>query len=159
LLLHAEQERHSVSVFTLDLNGFKQVNDSLGHDAGDILLKAVAVNLGMTAKPLGLVARQGGDEFSVVVAGADEMEKLHIRKLLLEAVEEPVNLGPSYAERVVRVSASIGVATFPLDAEEQGALMRLADQRMYEQKAMRDSLRRSRASSERAAVQLRSQSA
>lgn len=151
LLLHAEQERHSVSVFTLDLNGFKQVNDSLGHDAGDILLKAVAVNLGMTARPLGLVARQGGDEFSVIVAGADEMEKLHIRKLLLEAVEEPVNLGPSYAERVVRVSASIGVATFPLDAEEQGALMRLADQRMYEQKAMRDSLRRSRGSSERAA--------
>lgn len=151
LLLHAEQEHHSVSVFTLDLNGFKQVNDTLGHDAGDILLKSVAMSLTTTAKPLGLVARQGGDEFSVIVAGADELEKLHIRKLLLEAVEEPVNLGPAYAERVVRVSASIGVATFPQDAEEQGALMRLADQRMYEQKTLRDSLRRNRGSAERAA--------
>lgn len=151
LLTHVEQEHHSVSVFTLDLNGFKQVNDTLGHDAGDILLKTVAMNLATIAKPLGMVARQGGDEFSVVVNGADELENLQIRKLLLEAVEEPVNLGPRYADRVVRVSASIGVATFPQDAEEQGALMRLADQRMYEQKAMRDSLRRSRGSSERSA--------
>jgi diguanylate cyclase (GGDEF)-like protein len=151
LFLHAEQEHHSVSVFTLDLNGFKQVNDTLGHDAGDILLKAVALNLARTAKPLGMVARQGGDEFSVVVAGADEMENPHIRNLLLETVEEPVNLGPRYANRVVRVSASIGMATFPQDAEEQGALMRLADQRMYQQKSLRDSQRRNRESSEHAA--------
>ncbi|MEZ2347279.1 diguanylate cyclase domain-containing protein [Terriglobus sp. RCC_193] len=151
LLVRAGLEHYSVSVFTLDLNGFKQVNDTLGHDAGDILLKAVAMSLATTAKPLGLVARQGGDEFSVVVAGADEMENQHIRRLLLEAVEEPVNLGPRYADRTVRVSASIGVAMFPLDAEEQGALMRLADQRMYQQKSLRDSLRRNRGSSERVA--------
>jgi diguanylate cyclase (GGDEF)-like protein len=134
----------------MDLNGFKQVNDTLGHEAGDILLKAVAGNLAVTAKPIGLIARQGGDEFSLIVFGTDESETAQIRRLLLEAVEEPVYLGPRYDNQVVRVSASIGTATFPEDADDAGSLMRVADQRMYQQKASR-SVRRSRSSSEHAA--------
>jgi len=150
LLDRAEHERHSLSVFTMDLNGFKQVNDTLGHEAGDILLKAVAGNLAVTAKPIGLIARQGGDEFSLIVFGTDPAETVQIRRLLLEAVEEPVYLGSRYDDQVVRVSASIGIATFPEDADDAGSLMRLADQRMYQQKASR-STRRNRASSEHTA--------
>jgi diguanylate cyclase (GGDEF)-like protein len=150
LLDRAEHEHHSLSVFTMDLNGFKQVNDTLGHEAGDILLKAVAGNLAVTAKPIGLIARQGGDEFSLIVFGTDESETAQIRRLLLEAVEEPVYLGPRYDNQVVRVSASIGTATFPEDADDAGSLMRVADQRMYQQKASR-SVRRSRSSSEHSA--------
>ncbi|HEY9138576.1 MAG TPA: GGDEF domain-containing protein, partial [Terriglobus sp.] len=150
LLDRAEHERHTLSVFTMDLNGFKQVNDTLGHEAGDILLKAVAGNLAVTAKPIGLIARQGGDEFSLIVFGTDPAETVQIRRLLLEAVEEPVYLGSRYDDQVVRVSASIGIATFPEDADDAGSLMRLADQRMYQQKASR-STRRNRASSEHTA--------
>ena len=150
LLDRAEHEHHSLSVFTLDLNGFKQVNDTYGHEAGDILLQAVAANLAVTAKPIGLMARQGGDEFSLIVSGTDSAEMMQIRKLLLEAVEEPINLGPRYDNQVVKVSASIGMATFPEDADDAGSLMRVADQRMYQQKASR-SVRRNRNSSEHAA--------
>lgn len=137
LLDRAEHEGHSLSVFTMDLNGFKPVNDTLGHEAGDILLQAVAANLAVTAKPIGLMARQGGDEFSLIVSGTDAAEIVQIRRLLMDAVEEPINLGPRYDNQVVKVSASIGIATFPDDADDAGSLMRVADQRMYQQKALR----------------------
>jgi diguanylate cyclase (GGDEF)-like protein len=150
LLDRAEREHHSLSVFTMDLNGFKPVNDTLGHEAGDLLLQAVAANLAVTAKPIGLMARQGGDEFSLIVPGTDEQEIVQIRRLLMDAVEEPINLGPRYDNQVVKVSASIGIATFPDDADEAGSLMRIADQRMYQQKAMR-SPRKNRTSSEHTA--------
>lgn len=150
LLDRAEHDNHTLSVFTMDLNGFKPVNDTYGHEAGDILLQAVAANLAVTAKPIGLMARQGGDEFSLIVPGTDEAEIVQIRRLLIEAVEEPINLGPSYDNQVVKVSASIGIATFPDDADDAGSLMRVADQRMYQQKALR-SPRKSRNSSEHTA--------
>ncbi len=150
LLDRAEQEHHSLSVFSMDLNGFKPVNDTLGHEAGDILLQAVAANLVVTAKPIGLIARLGGDEFSLIVFGTDEAETVQIRRLLLEAVEEPVNLGSRYDNQVVKVTASIGIATFPEDADDAGSLMRIADQRMYQQKASR-AVRKSRNSSEHTA--------
>lgn len=143
-----------VTVFTLDLDGFKPVNDTYGHHAGDVLLRQVAANLEAASRHIGSVARMGGDEFSLIVCSPpDETDKEveRIFGVLLDAVETPVNLGPAHSGRVVRISASIGAATCPPGVDDINELMREADNRMYEQKTTR-STRRQRRSAQRSAI-------
>ncbi|SEB71550.1 GGDEF domain-containing protein [Terriglobus roseus] len=149
----AARDGHRVAIFNLDLDGFKQINDTLGHDAGDVLLKTVGRNLENATRRTDTLARVGGDEFSLVAVdiGDDPMGPVphpillpqaeRIFASMLEAVELPVPLGPAYGNNVARVSASVGVAFFPEDGTDATSLMRLADHRMYGQKKERARLR------------------
>jgi diguanylate cyclase (GGDEF)-like protein len=149
----AERYNERVALFTVDLDGFKNINDTLGHDAGDILLQRVARNLEAVTRRTDTLARQGGDEFSLIVlhfgVGADEaVHPIHfphterIFETILQAVEKPVAIGEGGTGPIVQVSASIGVAVFPDDARDVHALIRLADLRMYQQKAARAAARK-----------------
>ena len=120
-----------VALLLLDLNGFKQVNDTVGHHAGDVLLQLVAMRLLGTVRRPDLVARLGGDEFAVLLTGdPDEAAAVAAGERIGERLREPFDI----EGRTVRIGASVGVALFPDDAVDFGALMRDADAAMYEAK-------------------------
>jgi diguanylate cyclase (GGDEF)-like protein/PAS domain S-box-containing protein len=116
----------TIAVLVLDLDGFKQVNDSLGHDAGDQLLRTVAERLNETVRATDTVARFGGDEFAVLLDGADEALAVSLARRALARLAEPA----AVAGRELPVAASIGIAVY---AGEGGGddLVRDADVAMY----------------------------
>ncbi len=124
----------SVALLFMDLDGFKSVNDSLGHPVGDRLLQEVARRLRSEVRGTDLLGRFGGDEFVVALTGLDPVTAAlgadRVARELAAAVEVPFQL----QGEEVRLSASIGVATYPQDAADFGALLHLADLRMYELK-------------------------
>ncbi|AEV86235.1 membrane protein [Actinoplanes sp. SE50] len=117
-----------LALLLLDLNGFKQVNDTIGHHAGDVLLQLVAKRLdGLIRKP-DLVARLGGDEFSVLVTGnPDDQAAVRVGERICERLREPFEIDG----KPVQIGASIGVALFPRHATNIGDLMKDADASMY----------------------------
>jgi two-component system, sensor histidine kinase LadS len=121
-----------VAVLLVDLDGFKAVNDAHGHDAGDELLIAIAGRLSDSVRETDTVARQGGDEFVVVIEdipGRAAAER--VAEKIVAAVSAPVGL----VTGVVQISASIGVALFPEHAGDRERLLRRADAAMYAAKS------------------------
>lgn len=126
----ARARRNGEAIFLLfvDLDGFKEVNDLYGHDAGDELLREVAERLRQCVRTTDTVARLGGDEFLILVEGAATATVAdRIADAALVALRRPFTVKGERAQ----VSASIGIASFPADAEEAETLMRLADTAMY----------------------------
>jgi len=127
----AHRGGHQVAVMFLDLDNFKNVNDTLGHDAGDRLLQAVAQRLVKSTRTSDTVARLGGDEFAILVEGFREPAEVErLARLLIERLDQPFTLGASQ----VHVSASIGVAFSTAEAGAD-ALLSKADIAMYHAKA------------------------
>ncbi len=124
----ARRKNAKLAVVFLDLDGFKQINDLYGHDAGDALLVELAGRLRDNLRASDLVARLGGDEFVVVLEEVQEPEPVEIvaNKLLVETVR-PYTLPGAKAS----VTASIGISIFPDDAADALALMKHADLAMY----------------------------
>jgi len=128
----ARREDRLLAICYLDLDGFKPINDTLGHEAGDRLLAAVAGRLKQCLREGDTVARLGGDEFVLLLGGLSDIAEVE-RALnrLLTAIAEPYALGNDLP---VSVSASVGVTVFPLDHAEPDILLRHADQAMYQAK-------------------------
>ncbi|MDP3083165.1 MAG: PAS domain S-box protein [Rubrivivax sp.] len=125
------RERVPFALLFIDLDGFKLVNDRRGHQAGDEVLRQVARRLGERVRGVDTVARIGGDEFVVLLAGlADRSLASEIAGELVDAVRQPVELpdGPC------AVGASVGIAVHPQDGDDLAALLASADQAMYEAK-------------------------
>ncbi len=130
-LIHYEQEEHTTLFLAMvDLDGFKQVNDSFGHDAGDELLRQVAERFSHAVRRDDLVARTGGDEFVLLLSDQDPRACQAVCERILEALSEPYNL----PEQTIRIGASLGLVRFPHDGRETAMLIRKADQAMYQAK-------------------------
>ena len=116
-------------VMLLDLDRFKEINDTLGHHFGDEMLRDLGPRLGAVIGPEGLVARLGGDEFAVLPGEntGDPVELEAIAQRLMACVQEPVNVD----EMTLEVGVSIGIARFPRDGEDPHSLLRSADVAMY----------------------------
>ena len=128
----AERNNTLCAIMFIDLDGFKNINDTLGHSSGDLLLQTVAARIQTTLRDSDTVARMGGDEFVVIVDDLDRAEvSSRIACNLLDALSLPMDLG---GERVA-VSGSIGIAIFPADGTNRQALMQAADTAMYSAKA------------------------
>ena len=125
---HAQRHRHSIAVLFIDLDHFKIINDTLGHDAGDKLLAEIAERFTGCLRASDVVARLGGDEFVVLLqeVGEEEQVAAVARKILAAAIKPVVLLGEEY-----RVTASIGICMYPADAQDEQSLMRHADSAMY----------------------------
>jgi diguanylate cyclase (GGDEF)-like protein/PAS domain S-box-containing protein len=131
-LADARRRRKKLALLFLDLNGFKQVNDTLGHDCGDLLLQEVARRLKSCMRASDTVARLGGDEFTVLMPEPRDSDA--VGKLLgkiMAVFKAPFLLG----EAKVEISASLGVSIFPDDAKSGEELMKKADIAMYEAKS------------------------
>ena len=122
------EEKRVCGVFLLDLDRFKQVNDTLGHPAGDALLKQVAERLERTVGKAGRVGRLGGDEFKVILPGlSDRVQLASIAARIIEHLSEPYVID---GQRVV-IGASVGIAVSPHDGLSSEAMIRNADLALY----------------------------
>jgi diguanylate cyclase (GGDEF)-like protein/PAS domain S-box-containing protein len=127
----ARRAGHRLALLFVDLDHFKIINDTLGHDAGDLLLKQMASALRDCLRPSDLVARLGGDEFVVLVRHpVGRHEAGVVARKLLAAVTQPMAL----KGQECRVSASVGICIFPDNANDEASLMKGADIAMYEAK-------------------------
>lgn len=127
LIKNAQRQYQPVTLMYLDLDHFKEVNDTLGHDMGDMLLKHVAERLMKCVRADDIVARLGGDEFTVILNNVNRQITERIAQNILDKLSQPFSLD----EEVVYVSASIGISVYPENAAEVGALLKNADQAMY----------------------------
>ena len=131
LLAQARRNHRSLAVLFVDLDNFKPVNDSLGHHAGDELLREVARRLLAAVRQADIVARIGGDEFVLVLA---DMAHLDDASRVAAKVIDAVNLPVPIESRKLSVSASIGISVFPGDGDNAIDLIRHADAAMYHAK-------------------------
>ncbi|MFL6624929.1 MAG: diguanylate cyclase domain-containing protein [Vitreoscilla sp.] len=129
---HAARGGPAFALLLLDLDRFKQVNDTMGHDAGDAVLIAVARSLIESVREVDRVARLGGDEFAVLLSDVVGSEGLSI---VCERILESVNRPMVHAQRTLRIGASIGAACAPSGASTPDALYKAADLALYEAKA------------------------
>lgn len=131
-LCRAKRNRHMLAVMFLDLDGFKVVNDSLGHLTGDELLQAVAMRLRSCMREGDTLARAGGDEFNLLLPEIHGRENVAaIAEKLIEALKCPITLGG----HDICVGLSVGIALYPDDGGNMEALIRHADMAMYHIKA------------------------
>ena len=130
-IAHALRNKRTMAVMYLDLDGFKQINDTLGHDAGDTLLRMVADRLVAAVRQEDMVARLGGDEFVIAlweISHTDGVTALVAK--VIEAVSQPYNINNCD----VNITASVGVGIYPTHGEEVVSLMKSADQALFEAK-------------------------
>ncbi|WP_421704871.1 bifunctional diguanylate cyclase/phosphodiesterase [Aliiroseovarius sp.] len=130
-IAEAQDQGEEVALLYLDLDRLKQVNDRMGHTGGDLVLAELAARLRDTVEPEDLVARQGGDEFIVVLTGPDVgLRADRMAEALVAAVSAPYPMGGQEAH----MSCSLGIALFPQDAGDGEALLQAADLAMYSAK-------------------------
>ncbi len=127
-IAQTQREQKMLAVCYLDLDGFKPINDKLGHDVGDQVLMLIAKRIQQTIRTSDTVARIGGDEFVVLLMGQEKLDEciLSLHRLL-DSIAKPIQIQDQY----FNVTASIGVTLFPKDDSDQDALLRHADQAMY----------------------------
>ncbi|MDJ0832297.1 MAG: EAL domain-containing protein [Gammaproteobacteria bacterium] len=132
IIKSSRRRNEEFAILYLDLDGFKDVNDSLGHDMGDELLKIIAGRLTESIRENDFIARLSGDEFCIVLDNiADHVNAADTANRCLQAVNQPVKLG----SQQIRPRCSIGIAHSPTDGEEVQTLLKAADSAMYAAKA------------------------
>ena len=123
--------RPEAAVMLTDLDRFKEINDTLGHHHGDLLIREIAARIAETAPAIATVARLGGDEFALLVPGIDEEAAIELACRIREAIKEPCTLdGVS-----IEVDASIGIAVSPAHGTDDSVLLKRADMAMYAAKS------------------------
>lgn len=124
----ASRNHQNITLLFLDLDHFKEVNDTLGHAMGDVLLKEAAQRLTNCVRADDTVARMGGDEFTVILNNlANQTNIESIAQNILKSLTEPYNLGGN----LIYITASIGISVYPTDGEKVEELLKSADQAMY----------------------------
>ncbi|WP_310496877.1 EAL domain-containing protein [Sandarakinorhabdus sp.] len=131
----AVRTRHDIALLFVDLDRFKMVNDSHGHDAGDQLLRMVGERLQSAVRGAATIARLGGDEFAILLADAqgDRAEKVAAR--IVRVLAQPFTLDTGHGNVHVQVGASVGYAMSPVDAATPQQLLKCADLALYEVKS------------------------
>ena len=130
-IAQCQRRNQFVAVAYLDLDGFKAINDSYGHDVGDLLLIALAGRMKSALRDGDTLARIGGDEFAAVLVDLGSVTECEpVLRRLLQVASERIPVG----DKLMQVSASIGVTVYPVDGSDPDLLMRHADQAMYQAK-------------------------
>lgn len=127
---YARRNKTRLAVFILDLNNFKDINDTLGHPEGDLILQQVATRIPSALRTSDTVGRLGGDEFAVVLPDIDEKHAIDVGEKINYAMQPAFDL----SDQIVNINASIGIALYPEHGEDQSTLIRHADVAMYASK-------------------------
>ena len=129
---HAKDFGTSIALYFIDLNDFKLVNDTHGHEVGDKLLSDVAANLRACLRNSDTIARFGGDEFVIIIEDIKSQEHIEtVSKAIQAAINEPIVIHPTLT---ITPKASIGMARYPEDATDPDSLLKAADESMYKVK-------------------------
>lgn len=129
-ILRGQRQGMSFSTILIDLDDFKEVNDSLGHNVGDLVLQEVARRLKNNVRKVDTVARLGGDEFVIILESLDHEQVIQFIEKLLKAIDEPFLL----AGHEINVRLSLGIASYPEHGHDCATLVNRADVAMYEAK-------------------------
>jgi diguanylate cyclase (GGDEF)-like protein len=133
-LIEVTQEHNNdFCLLYLDLDNFKDINDSLGHDAGDILLKTLAKRLRESTPKNTYISRMSGDEFAIIIKNVNVKDKSHLAKIsqsCLDHIAHPINI----LDRKITPSCSIGIACYPSDGKDLITLLKVSDISLYEAK-------------------------
>jgi diguanylate cyclase (GGDEF)-like protein len=120
-----------MALMFIDLDRFKPINDTFGHDAGDHVLVSVSTRLSKFIRETDFIARVGGDEFVIIIEHVENLEAVEIvAKKILEKIQEPIDFNGNNCS----VGASIGISLFPDHAPDEETLLRNADTAMYSAK-------------------------
>ncbi|MEI8170176.1 MAG: EAL domain-containing protein [Rhodoferax sp.] len=131
-LLQGKRDNGHVAVMFLDLDRFKNINDTLGHQVGDALLRLVALRLSMALRTTDTLARIGGDEFVLILPGLCSANYVEgVADKLLSALQAPMEV----QEHILHITTSIGICIYPQDGADTDVLLRNADTAMYQAKA------------------------
>ena len=130
------------AMLLMDVNDFKEINDTLGHKAGDYVLREIGLVARSVLRPYDVCARFGGDEFVLVLWDCDRAQAERRRQQLEDLIGAIEVTAPDSAP--MRASASIGIAVYPMDGRTTDQLLAAADDKMYERKASLKAMRRSR---------------
>lgn len=131
-IAHASRNKRMVGVMLIDLDRFKQINDTLGHPAGDQLLQNIAQRLTACIREEDTAARLGGDEFVLILEGITAIDDLaNIAAKIVNSLAQPVTLG----KQELVVTTSLGIAVYPHDAKRADGLVKRADEALYAAKA------------------------
>lgn len=129
---HAKRNKMNVAILYTDLDNFKQVNDELGHMAGDIVLKEVADRFSDCLRTSDTLSRIGGDEFIFILQDVGARNEIEVvAQRVIDSMRTPFYVG----EKIYRIGVSIGISIFPEDSKEKEKLIRIADEAMYETKS------------------------
>jgi len=129
-LMAAKREEQPMALFILDLNRFKEVNDTLGHHIGDQLLIDVGQRFKRCMREVDTIARLGGDEFAILLPNTARKQSQTVAEKLIETIKEPFTI----EENQLYIGVSIGIACYPMDGEDHNTLMQHADVAMYNAK-------------------------
>ncbi len=129
----AHRNKERVAILCLDLDRFKEINDTMGHEAGDILLKQVSKRLKACLRESDIIARMGGDEFSVLLADIGRAEDAaSIARKIVRSFEQPYQIG----DDAISITTSVGICIYPDNSTAIGELLHCADIAMYQAKKM-----------------------
>jgi diguanylate cyclase (GGDEF)-like protein len=134
----SDRGRTMVALLVIDLDGFKPVNDELGHDTGDRVLKVISKRLVQNIRCKDMVARMGGDEFAVIV---EDMSDIEYAAVVAEKMQDILSESIVELPQHMDISASIGIAIYPLHTREKKELVKLADIAMYQAKQHKNTWR------------------
>jgi diguanylate cyclase (GGDEF)-like protein/PAS domain S-box-containing protein len=127
-LAHARRSNRTLAIMFLDLDNFKHINDTLGHDVGDKVLQLAAERIQATLRETDTVARMGGDEFILLLSRLESREDtLRVAKKIIHSLKQPIEIDGHY----LTISTSIGISLYPQDGETDSSLIAKADCAMY----------------------------
>ena len=133
----AQRHKQQFALMFIDLDYFKEINDTLGHDMGDVVIKETAIRLQACIRKMDTVARMGGDEFTVIVTDIKTSKDAElVAKNILKALTEPFEL----KGKAGKIGCSIGIAIYPMDATDSKTLLKHADDAMYDAKKERNAI-------------------
>lgn len=134
-IYHAKRYGTEIALIYIDIDKFKKVNDTLGHEIGDVLLLEIRDRLQSTLRKTDFVSRIGGDEFVILVDNPHHIHPAAIAEKIVKNLSEPYNLKGNIIDYI---SSSVGISTFPTDAVDMDSLVKRADQAMYVAKEKRN---------------------
>lgn len=127
-LSYAKRHQHQIAILFMDLDHFKEINDTLGHDIGDLLLIEISSRLKTTIRSTDILIRQGGDEFIIALTELpDASQAIEIAKKILVTIAKPIIIKP----HSMSITGSIGISMYPKDGEDLTALIKQADKALY----------------------------
>jgi len=127
-LARSKRDNGFFLVAYMDLNDFKPINDTYGHDYGDLLLQKVSQRLKLILREGDFVARLGGDEFGIILTTVTDIES---SQKALQRIHEIINQPYLLFDTTIQITSSIGMATYPNDGNQKETLLKVADKNMY----------------------------